>query len=126
MKLFRPELSIDELSSLVENQPCLGGLEKENDQLYELLSKLTGIAVPSNKTEYDKNWEDFYLPLRRKKRITIPVSIKEYNNRFFIDFKNVGYLAIKPGSAEVNPKIIAVFNDILRFIPLLQESNNHI
>ena len=129
MKLFRPELNIEELSSLVEYQPCLGSLEKQNDELYGLLSKLTEKGVHNRENEYDKRdkgWDCFYLPVRRRKTITVPVSITEYNNGFFVSIKNVGYMAVEPGKKDIDQRYNTLFEEILKFIPLLQESENQI
>ena len=66
------------------------GFEIETVQdalLYKNIKSLTRKAYPSEETNYEKRWHDFYMPLKRRGFfILIPLSIMLYDKRFFLSF----------------------------------------
>lgn len=59
----------------------------QDSELYKAIKTLSKKAFPSEDSEYDKRWKDFYLPLKRRGYvILVPLSIMLYENKFFVSF----------------------------------------
>ena len=115
---FEPILSFDDADygSSIYNHKSL-----ENSKLHSLLCKTMGTAHPTYKEGYDRFWKYFYLPLRRQgKLITVPFGITKYKSIFFINFHLLGGFEVKKGNEHVDDILFEMFNEILRFIPVVK------
>ncbi len=93
----------------------------ENTEIYNLTKRLADGALPSYQDKFDKRWESFYLPVRRKgKVIALPFGIHEYNKEFFVHFHLLGNLHIKRGEKESEEFYKNIFSEALRFIPVIK------
>ncbi|MCK5707889.1 MAG: hypothetical protein KAI43_09565 [Candidatus Aureabacteria bacterium] len=88
---------------------------------------LTGKAFPTYKDKFEKRWESFYLPLKRRSRlITIPFAIIEYDKKYYIYFYLLKSIQISKGSHKTDGIYKEIFEEVLRFIPVLEKTNNNI
>ena len=81
---FVPEYSF---SQLQQNIPHRAGsqIRMQDSKLYELVDKLTEKACPTEESAYEKRWDDFYLPFKRRGYfILIPLTIILYEKSFFL------------------------------------------
>ncbi len=93
----------------------------ENTETYNLAEALTDEAFPSYQDEYDKRWEGFYLPVKRRGRvIALPFDISEYKQEFFLDFQTFGSLHITRGKAREEDFYKHVLTETFRFIPAIK------
>lgn len=93
----------------------------ENDEIYDLIEKITNFAYPTNEDQYDKRWRYFYLPLLRgNENIAVPVWIMEYHKEFFITVKSFN-IQVKKGNLEIDRFYKDIFEEILRFVPIIKK-----
>ncbi len=93
----------------------------ENTEIYNLTKRLADGALPSYQDEFDKRWESFYLPVRRKgKLIALPFGILEYKKEFFVHFHLLGRLQIKSGRKKEEEFYKHIFSEALRFMPAIK------
>lgn len=81
---FEPTYSF---SDIQQNLPWrfVSEISIHNSRLYEVVGKLTEKAYPTEESDYEKRWSDFYLPLKRKGYfILIPLTIILYEKKFFL------------------------------------------
>lgn len=126
-KQFNPELRYYELEYLLGST----GLEEkkiENILIYNLVKRLTDLAFPTIRYgKFDKRWFDFYLPLKRNGHlISLPFGIVKYPRRFFACFHQLGNLQIKIGREKIEKEYKTIFEETLRFIPLIKKTKNKI
>lgn len=121
---FVPEFNFYGLEYLVRNKR-----EKElkNREVYTLVQKLTEKIEPSLKTEYEKRWEYFFLPVKRSGRlISIPFGIIKYERAFYAYFHFLGSLKISKGKEKIEKDYKDLFKEALRFIPLIKSSRGEV
>ena len=127
-KSFKPRYSFLKADKYMR----LHGLtELNNDELYSKLEKLTLTAIPSFKDQWDTRWKYFYFPLKwNGKLVCNPFSVTLHNSIYSIAFygftKGVGFLAIDKGNDKVPEYFSLVFDEALRFIPLLKEKGSQL
>src|SRR3990172_3729309 len=83
---FEPEYSFSDMQQNLpqrfESQICI-----HDSRLYKAVGELTEKAYPTEESDYEKRWSDFYLPLKRKGYfILIPLTIILYDQKFFLCF----------------------------------------
>ena len=81
---FEPEYSFSDMQQNLpqrfEVQIC-----RHDNRLYKAVGELTEKAYPTEESDYEKRWSDFYLPLKRKGYfILIPLTIILYDQNFFL------------------------------------------
>lgn len=93
-----------------------------NSKLHRLFCKITGAAYPTHEERFDKNWEYFYLPVRRQgKFITVPFGIYSYKSIYSCIPHLSGVLELQKGNDYVDEIIFEIFNEVLRFIPVIKK-----
>ena len=81
---FEPEYSYSQLQQYVP-QRAGSQIRMQDSKLYELVDKLTEKACPTEESAYEKRWDDFYLPFKRRGYfILIPLTIVLYEKTFFL------------------------------------------
>src|SRR3990170_7570521 len=74
---FEPEYSYSQLQQNVPQRAVMQ-IRIQNSKLYEMLDKLTEKAYPTEESAYEKRWNDFYLPFKRKGYFTVNDYDKHY------------------------------------------------
>lgn len=116
---FKPKLHSYELEHYLHG---FDEKQVESTQVYELAETLTGLAYPTYEDEYDKRWEYFYLPVKRRGRtIAVPVWIMDYNREFFISVQPFGRFHVKKGNNETEEFYHDILAEILRFAPAVKK-----
>ncbi len=93
----------------------------ENTEIYNLTKRLADGALQSYQDKFDKRWESFYMPVRRKgKVIALPFDILEYKKEFFVHFHLFGRLQIKSGRKKEEEFYKRIFSEALEFIPVIK------
>lgn len=124
---FNPQLAYYEIEPLTGNRISLQGKKIENTSIYNLTRKLTDQAFPTYEDKFDRKWFDFHLPLRRSgKMISLPFGIVEYQKEFYLGFRGLGNLDIKKGRKKTPEEYQTIFEEALRFIPLIKKTKNKI
>lgn len=99
----------------------------KNTEIYNLVKELTDKFYPSYKDRYEKRWEDFYLPLKRRgRKISLPFKIIKYKRDYFCYFFNLGSLRISRGSKRIEKIYKKVFREALRFAQLIKKTSGEI
>lgn len=81
---FEPKITF---SDFLRYLPPLSDMRIRDSDLYKMIKTLSVKAFPSEESEYDKRWINFYLPLKRRGYfILAPLSIMLYNKKFFVSF----------------------------------------
>lgn len=115
---FEPEITFAELEYYLDR---FSEKQIENTEVYKLTKKLADEALPNYQDEFDKRWENFYLPVRRKgKVIALQFGILEYNKEFFVHFHLLGRLHIKKGGKKEEEFYKRIFSEALRFMPVIK------
>lgn len=102
----------------------LHGNEKaiKNSRIYSAAKKLASKAHPTFKDEYDTKWEYFYLPIRRRGTICVPLGLMKYRGEFFAFFRpSFKTIRISRGKEEAEDFYLDVFRETLRFLPLIKK-----
>jgi len=123
---IRPKINFYEAEYYLKNQSLnpriIGNLE-----VYNLVKDLTNKVYVSSKDQYEKQWKDFYLPLKRSGReISIPFSVVKYKKDFFCYFFRLGSLHIKKGKKETEEVYKKIFQEALRFIQLTKKTKGDV
>jgi len=102
-----------------------------NNQLNDRLRELANQAEPSFEDEYDRVWQDFYLPVERDSQvITIPFRIDEYLGNGNISAVFPSQASILCLRRETNDdcehnqfidEYKAIIDEAISFVPLLKE-----
>lgn len=121
MKLaFKPKIDFSDA------EYCFDRMEEkiiEDTHVYELVRKLVNQAFPTHEDKYDKGWEYFYLPVRRRGRvIALPFGVMEYKKEFFVFLHLLGNIHVKKGNKETEAICKNVFSEAARLIPLIKRS----
>lgn len=120
--LFKPQIIFDELDYYIDK---FNEKQIENTGIYELVKKLTCEVLPCYQDEFDKRWENFCLPVKRRaKVITLLFDILEYKKEFFVHFRLLGSMHIKKGSRKEEEFYERIFSEALRFIPVIKADRN--
>ena len=123
---IRPEINFYEAEYYLKNQslnPCI----IENLEVYNLVKDLTNKVYVSSKDQYEKQWKDFYLPLKRSGReINLPFSIMKYKKDFFCCFFQLGNLHIKKGNKDIEGFYKKIFQETIRFTQLIKDTKGEI
>jgi len=104
-----------------------GGVDLNNDALYEKVKELTALAEPYFHDRWDTTWKFFYLPMKRNGRmICSPFLInlhrgKSYTISFYGFTNGLGYHAVEKGNDVVPDYYFQMLDETLRFIPLIKE-----
>jgi hypothetical protein len=106
-----------------------GLVELKNDELYAKIEELTKMAYPSFEDQWDTRWRYVYLPIKRDgKLVCSPFAITLHNKAWSISFhgytRALGFLAVDKGSEKIPGDYTLAFDETIRFIPLLKETNN--
>ncbi len=116
--LFTPSLSEEEFFGLF---PGIYPLELRSNLIMQKVDALTSTAYPKLNPFKDKIWHDFYLPLQREREaIAVPVGIVKGTNCFIVSLKNGKSLRIEGGEGDVRTAYFTFFDELSRFVPLLQ------
>jgi hypothetical protein len=76
---FEPKYTF---SQLQRNLPHRVESQIQDSRLYKAVRMLTEKAYPTEESDYEKRWHDFYLPLKRKGYfILVPLAIILYDKR---------------------------------------------
>ena len=123
---FEPKLKYYVIEYLI-GHTSFGEKEIKNTQVYNLIRKLTSKAIPTYEDKFDKKWFYFYLPIKRSGYlITIPFSVIEYKKDFFVGLHHMNTLRIKKGKEKIDKMYKTIFEETLRFIPLIKKTKNGI
>lgn len=96
-------------------------------EIYNLVKELTSKFYPSHKDSYEKRWEDFYLPLKRRdKEISAPFKIIKYKRDYFCYFFRLGNLRISRGNEKVEKIYKKIFQETLGFAQLIKKTYGEI
>lgn len=94
----------------------------ENFKVYNLVRELTSRFYLSSQDKYEKKWEDFYLPLKRRgKEVSLPFGIVEYKKDFFCSFPQWGVLHIKQGNKNAESFFEELLQETMRFSGLIAQ-----
>ncbi|GFP35728.1 hypothetical protein HKBW3S43_01517, partial [Candidatus Hakubella thermalkaliphila] len=81
---------------------------------------LTEKAYPTEESDYEKRWHDFYLPLKRKGYfILVPLAIILYDKRFFLGFPHSQVEVCK--GKEKNEFYLGLIEQTLKFSRVLKK-----
>jgi hypothetical protein len=128
-KSFDPKLGFEKVEKYLRPY---GLVQLKNDELFSKLEQLTNMAYPSFEDEWDTRWHYVYMPGKRYgKLICSPFSItlhekKIYSLSFYGYSRGMGFLNIEKGSEKVNDVYALAFDETIRFIPLLKETDNQL
>ena len=126
-QLFVPKLKLKDVEELFYGDSYGREKELKSSEAHSRLEQLTRAACPSLEDASDRRWDFFYLPLeRRKKLITIPLSVLEYKSDFYIWLQNSGHATIKEGQQRIDRNYIKLLDEVARFIPVMKATNNKI
>lgn len=93
----------------------------------ELVKKLTGPIVPSQKDEYDTRWFCFYVPAKRSGReIAIPMSIVKYKNTFFVSLFKIGQFEVSRGKEPADDFYETVLREAIRLLRLMKSARGKV
>ncbi len=113
-----PQITFAELEYYIDR---FSEKQIENTLIYKLTKRLTDEELPSYQDKFDKRWESFYLPVRRRgKVIALPFGILEYNKEFFVHFHLLGRLHIKKGRKKEEEFYKRIFSEALGFMPVIK------
>lgn len=125
MKKFEPKLSFYEIEYYIENR--FEEKQIKNTVVFNLVKGLTEKAYPSSKEKFEKRWECFYLPVKRRgKPISIPVFIMKYKRDFYVFFRFLGRLKISRGKEGIEKTYKEIFKECKRFIPVITSTNGNV
>ncbi|MCK4244294.1 MAG: hypothetical protein KAX20_01570 [Candidatus Omnitrophica bacterium] len=126
LSTINPKINFYEIEYYLENRSLNPHLI-ENSEIYNSVKKLTDKVCFSSKDKYEKRWEDFYLPLRRRgKLISIPFGMIKYKRDFFCYFFHLGSLHIKRGN-KIPEKIFRMtFQETIKFLRIIKKTNGDI
>ena len=60
----------------------------ENTELLNLVKKVANLAYPDEKTQYERKWFNFYLPVRAGEAVAIRVCIINYKKMYAFVIQN--------------------------------------
>jgi hypothetical protein len=82
-------------------------------------------AVPSHQNTHGRDWENFYLPVRRNGRtIALPIFLSEYEREFYCSIHNLGTIHVRMGENSREDAGETIFSELIRFMPFLQAMGN--
>ncbi|OGW26301.1 MAG: hypothetical protein A2X59_06800 [Nitrospirae bacterium GWC2_42_7] len=83
---FEPKYTFSELQ---QNLPQRFESKIQDSILYKALETLAVMAYPTETNKFEKRWNDFYLPFKRKGYfMLVPLSIILYEKKFFLSIHN--------------------------------------
>jgi hypothetical protein len=83
---FEPKYSFSQLRQNLP-QRFESQIRIHDSRLYKAVGELTEKACPTEESDYESRWNNFYLPLKRKGYfILIPLAIILYDQKFFLCF----------------------------------------
>jgi hypothetical protein len=118
---FVPEYSF---SQLQQNIPQRAGsqIRMQDSKLYELVDKLTERACPTEESAYEKRWNDFYLPFKRKGYfILIPLTVILYEKNFFLCILHSTIEVCKGKEKDDDNFYLGLIKQTLRFCQILRK-----
>ncbi len=119
---IRPQITYNELEYYIGRS---NERQIENTETYNMVKALTDEAFPSYQDEYDKRWEGFYLPVKRRGRIiALPFGIAEYKQEFFLYFHTFGSLHITRGETGEEDFYKHSLTEAFRFISMIKADEN--
>ncbi|MCP4689326.1 MAG: hypothetical protein GY859_14835, partial [Desulfobacterales bacterium] len=118
---FTPRISFPDLRKTAEND-----VEIASDAFYELLEDVTSRLKPSFKDKYESKWTSLFLPVERDGElictaVSIFLSYKKIIYVTFTDISRYGGAAVDKGADEIPGEYVEVFDEITRFMPLVNE-----
>src|SRR3989304_2169010 len=119
---FEPEYSF---SQLQQNVPQRAGMQIriQNSKLYEMLDKLTEKAYPTEESAYEKRWNDFYLPFKRKGYfILIPLTVILYEKKFFLCILHSTIEVCKGKEKDDNKFYLGLIKQTLKICQILRKN----
>lgn len=117
---FKPKLNYEGVSYYLETNSFRAKVLK-NTKIYGMVRGLTNCAYPE-KLYGDLIWEYFYLPVKLYGRIRlISFSIRKYKQAFFVFFSTLGVLEIRKGGKRAEKSYEEIFEESIRFIPILKK-----
>lgn len=88
--------------------------------LYKAVRTLTEKAYPTDESDYEKRWQDFYLPLKRRGYfILAPLAIILYDKRFFVSFPHSQVEVLK--GKEKNGFCLGLIEQTMEFSRILKK-----
>ncbi len=122
-KLFKPKIHFFELEYSLEGEER----NVHNDSIYKLTKKLTNMAYPSYIDKFEKRWECFYLPSKRRgKTIAIPFGIMKYGGQFYLYFHRLSSLRIGRGKEKPESIYRKVLNESIKFARVVKKTKGEI
>jgi len=114
---FEPKYTF---SQLQQNLPQRVESQIQDSRLYKAVRMLTEKAYPTEESDYEKRWHDFYPPLKRKGYfILVPLAIILYDKRFFLGFSHSQVEVCK--GKEKNEFYLGLIEQTLKFSRVLKK-----
>ncbi len=121
MKPFTPRFGDEDLYGLLSVFPR----SIENSPLYAAATAVTAVAMPEVNEFKDETWSDFYLPLKRgRKMIAVPVTITKIptcKDRLVVSISNRRSMQIDSGQESAPQEYLTLFQEIGKLTPFLQK-----
>ena len=118
---FEPEHSF---SQLQQNVPQRVGsqIRMQDSKLYKVVEQLTEKACPTEESAYEKRWNDFYLPFKRKGYfILIPFTVILYEKNFFLCILH-STIEVCKGKEKYDDKFyLGLIKQTLKFCQILRK-----
>jgi len=87
----------------------------ENTELLNLVKKVANLAYPDEKTQYERKWFNFYLPVRAGEAVAIRVCIINYKKMYAFVIQNKTPIEVFSGKKEVDEFYFELVREIYRF-----------
>lgn len=92
----------------------------QDSRLYKAIKKLTEKAYPTEESEYEKRWINFYLPLKRRGYlILVPLGIVLYDQEYFLSLHKSQIDVCK--GREKNDFYLALIEQISEFTKIIKK-----
>jgi len=124
VKLFTPRFDEEDWYGLLSALPHT----IESSSLYETVHALTGTATPKVNRFKDKEWSDFYMPLRRgRKVIAVPIGVTEVpqcEDKLVVSVGNRIPIHLSKGQETISPEYLTPFQEMGKLIPFIRRDHS--
>lgn len=119
---FEPEYSYSQLQQYVP-QRAGAQIRMQDNRLYELVDKLTEKAFPTEESAYEKRWNDFYIPFKRRGYfILIPLTVILYEKTFFLCILHSTIEVCKGREKDDNKFYLGLIKQTLKICQILRKN----